>query len=108
MGIEYWILIGLLIIAIVMSMCVSCRVYVPYAELVFGEPEGFENSETAPTAADIDESAELDIFSKAEGSRDCPPTSGLTNSMGNLCLDEKMTALLTSRGGNATGKPATM
>lgn len=106
MGIEYWILISLLIIAIVMSLCASCRVYVPYADLVFGETEGFENNETVAKAADVNDDKELDIFSKAEGSRDCPPTSGLTNSMGNLCLDEKMTALLTSRGGNATGESA--
>jgi hypothetical protein len=44
----------------------------------------------------------LDIFGDAKGSLDAPGT-GLTNSKGSLRLDDKMTKMLTSRGGNATG-----
>ena len=45
----------------------------------------------------------IDIFSNAQGSLDCMG-SGLTNSKGSLCLDKTMTDLLSSRGGNSTGR----
>jgi hypothetical protein len=45
----------------------------------------------------------IDIFSHAQGSLDCMG-SGLTNSKGSLCLDKTLMRLLSSRGGNATGR----
>ena len=42
----------------------------------------------------------IDIYSEANSSLTCE-SSGLHNSMGNLCLDKNQLALLTSRGGNA-------
>ena len=53
-------------------------------------------------ASTLDDSS-IDIFSKAEGKTNCE-SHGLTNSRGFLCLDAKQLGLLTSRGGNATGK----
>jgi hypothetical protein len=45
----------------------------------------------------------LDIFSESEGKKDCRGV-GLTNSQGNLCLNDVQKKLLTTRGGNSTGK----
>jgi hypothetical protein len=45
----------------------------------------------------------LDVFSDAEGKKDCQGV-GLTNSLGNLCLNDVQKNLLTTRGGNSTGK----
>lgn len=46
-----------------------------------------------------------DPLSKAEGKKDCLGI-GLTNSRGNLCLDEKAMKLLVTRGGNRSTGPA--
>lgn len=46
-----------------------------------------------------------DILSKAESKKDCPGI-GLTNSRGNLCLDENTMNLLVTRGGNRSTGPA--
>lgn len=43
-----------------------------------------------------------DVFSSAKGNQSC--SSGLTNSMGALCLSEEQLYLLRSRGGNSTGR----
>ena len=43
-----------------------------------------------------------DIFSTAKGNQTC--SSGLTNSMGALCLSEEQLYMLRSRGGNSTGR----
>jgi len=48
------------------------------------------------------EETPIDYFSNAKGDLTCGG-SGLTNSKGSLCLDKKMTDLLTTRGGNAKG-----
>ena len=42
---------------------------------------------------------------KAESKKDCPGI-GLTNSRGNLCLDENTMNLLVTRGGNRSTGPA--
>lgn len=44
----------------------------------------------------------LDIFSGAEGKKGCTDNSGLSNSMGGLCLTDDMKQLLATRGGNVT------
>jgi hypothetical protein len=45
----------------------------------------------------------VDIFSTAEGSPNCV-SMGYSNSRGYLCMDAAQKQLLTSRGGNASGK----
>jgi hypothetical protein len=47
----------------------------------------------------------LDIFSQQKSGGTCAP-SPYSNSMGYLCLDQNATAMLNTRGGNATGKDA--
>ena len=47
----------------------------------------------------------LDIFSNAVGNQTCSSkASGMSNSMGALCLSEEQLYLLQSRGGNSTGR----
>ena len=60
--------------------------------------KGFDGLYGATT---LDDSS-IDIFSKAQGKGDCQ-SYGLMNSKGYLCLDATQKALLTSRGGNASG-----
>ena len=61
---------------------------------------GFDGLFCKPYVAD----STNDVFSKATGSLTCNnQSSGLTNSKGSLCLDEKMKKLLSTRGGNASG-----
>ena len=62
--------------------------------------EGFEGLQGAP----FEVQGVIDVFSQAQGSPSCPPVP-YSNSMGFLCLDDKQKALLTTRGGNASGKP---
>ena len=110
-----WIVIGLLVIAILLTTCVECRENIPFADMLFAKAK-LEETETQVDTLDYDDdktkhgadlniNEPLDMFSKADGSRDAPPTSGLTNTGGNLILTKKMEHLLTSRGGNATGMP---
>jgi hypothetical protein len=60
---------------------------------------GFDGLYCKPYVADN----KLDVFSEAEGRKDCKGV-GLTNSLGNLCLNDVQKNLLTTRGGNSTGK----
>lgn len=53
-------------------------------------------------ASSVDDSS-LDVYSKADGQGDCK-SYGLMNSKGFLCLDSNQVGLLTSRGGNASGR----
>jgi hypothetical protein len=47
----------------------------------------------------------IDKFSSAVGNQSCVKTaSGLSNSMGALCLSEEQLYMLQSRGGNSTGR----
>jgi hypothetical protein len=56
--------------------------------------EGFENR-----------SQSIDIFGTAVGNQNCVKTaSGLSNSMGALCLSDEQLYMLQSRGGNSTGR----
>ena len=58
------------------------------------DQEGFENR-----------SASIDVFGTAVGNQNCAKTaSGLSNSMGALCLSEEQLYMLQSRGGNSTGR----
>jgi hypothetical protein len=73
------------------------------AEVKPAEPvkvEGFQGLQSAP----FEVQGVIDVFSQAQGSPSCTPVP-YSNSMGFLCLDEKQKALLTTRGGNASGKP---
>jgi hypothetical protein len=73
------------------------------AEVKPAEPvkvEGFQGLQSAP----FEVQGVIDVFSQAQGSPSCPPIP-YSNSMGFLCLDDKQKTLLTTRGGNATGKP---
>jgi hypothetical protein len=46
----------------------------------------------------------IDVFSGTKGNISCDGnSSGLTNSMGGLCLNDNLKKLLSTRGGNATG-----
>jgi len=64
---------------------------------------GFDGLFCKPYAADKN----LDVFSSATSNPSCVgASSGLTNSKGGLCLDETQKRLLTTRGGNASGKEA--
>ena len=60
---------------------------------------GFDGLICSPEVPDN----KIDIFSHAQGSLECTG-SGLTNSKGSLCLDQTMTELLMTRGGNSTGR----
>ena len=61
--------------------------------------EGFEGLMSSPYGDNM----MLDIYSQAKGSPTCTPST-YSNSTGYLCMDEKQKQLLTSRGGNSTGK----
>jgi hypothetical protein len=63
--------------------------------------EGFEGLQTSP----LNSSEKLDIFSDFDGKNTCTPSS-YSNSKGYLCLDDKATQLLLTRGGNASGLPS--
>jgi len=63
--------------------------------------EGFEGLQYSP----LNSSEKLDIFSDFEGSSRCP-SYGLSNTKGYLCLNDKAKELLSTRGGNASGKPS--
>ena len=62
---------------------------------------GFDGLYCSPSTA----SKSYDIYSEAKGDTSCVgKSSGLSNSRGGLCLDNNQTAMLTTRGGNATGR----
>lgn len=64
---------------------------------------GFSGLQCSPEFNDNN----LDIYSTAKGDQKCLfQSSGLSNSMGPLCLDAKMNTLLQTRGGNQTGSSA--
>ena len=63
-------------------------------EMKVNEKEGFENR-----------SQSIDIFGTAVGNQSCVKTaSGLSNSMGALCLSDEQLYMLQSRGGNSSGR----
>lgn len=63
---------------------------------------GFSGLFCKPGLAD----AKLDRFSGIKGDNKCfGKSSGLSNSMGSLCLDNELATLLQTRGGNQTGGP---
>ena len=134
--IEYWILVVLIFVAMGMAIIGSCKAAAPYhmnsnklAQYPFegyangkeghmqgnteGEKEGltglsvkgFEGHFNRPS----DNTGDIDKFSKASGSRnDSKKSFGLTNTMGHVVLDDDMVKMLTTRGGNITGRPDTM
>lgn len=59
---------------------------------------GFDGLYCKPYVADM----KLDIFSDSDGGLDCTG-SELSNSKGSLCLNKNQRAMLSTRGGNATG-----
>lgn len=60
---------------------------------------GFNGLFCAPGVADNS----IDLFSNTKSSLDCiGKSSGLTGSMGGLCLDNNLTGMLRTRGGNQT------
>lgn len=62
---------------------------------------GFDGLFCKPYSADN----QLDIYSQAKGDVSCiGSSSSLSNSKGGLCLDAKQKSMLTTRGGNATGR----
>ena len=64
---------------------------------------GFDGLQCSPTFNDNN----LDIYSTAKGDASCLyQGSGMSNSMGTLCLSGDMTKMLQTRGGNQTGSPA--
>jgi hypothetical protein len=64
---------------------------------------GFSGLFCKPGVAD----SQIDKFSSAKGSPKCfGQSSGLSNSMGSLCLDNDLARLLQTRGGNQTGVPS--
>lgn len=64
---------------------------------------GFDGLQCSPTFNDNN----LDIYSTAKGDASCLyQGSGMSNSMGTLCLSGDMTKMLQTRGGNQTGGPA--
>jgi|APCry1669189733_1035249.scaffolds.fasta_scaffold08815_3 hypothetical protein len=63
--------------------------------------EGFLNLQSSP----VDSEKPLDIFSQIPGSLQCDKiASNLHNSKGGLCLTKEAHNLLSTRGGNLTGK----
>lgn len=63
---------------------------------------GFDGLFCKPNVAD----SKIDKFSEIKGDASClGKSSGLSNSMGGLCLDDNMQNMLRTRGGNQTGFP---
>ena len=63
---------------------------------------GFDGLFCKPNVAD----SSIDKFSEVKGDPSCfGKSSGLSNSMGSLCLDSNMAKMLQTRGGNQTGAP---
>ena len=63
---------------------------------------GFDGLFCKPYVAD----SSIDKFSEIKGDASClGKSSGLSNSMGGLCLDANMQNMLKTRGGNQTGAP---
>ena len=63
---------------------------------------GFNGLFCKPYVAD----SSIDKFSEIKGDPSClGKSSGLSNSMGGLCLDANMQKMLQTRGGNQTGAP---
>ena len=79
----------------------SPYISVPVQEKQKEVKEGFEGLQYSP----LNSSEKLDIFSDFEGSSRCP-SYGLSNTKGYLCLNDKAKELLSTRGGNASGKPS--
>ena len=62
---------------------------------------GFDGLYCNPAASNKN----VDVYSQAKGDASCfGKSSGLSNSKGSLCLDNTQMALLSTRGGNATGR----
>ena len=61
--------------------------------------EGFQGLQSSPYGTETS----LDIFSQLSAGPSCKP-SPYSNSKGYLCLDENASAMLSTRGGNFTGK----
>ena len=65
--------------------------------------EGFESLREKLDPEDFSHSKSIiDVYSQYSGSLGCP-INAMSNSTGYLCLDEKATQLLRTRGGNQTG-----
>lgn len=62
---------------------------------------GFDGLYCAPNSA----LQTNDVLGKLEGKKDCQGV-GLTNSMGNVCLNEDHKTMLITRGGNMSSGPA--
>lgn len=62
---------------------------------------GFDGLYCRPYVAD----SKLDIYADSDGSLSCSG-SGLSNSKGSLCLNKVQSSMLSTRGGNAAGRPA--
>jgi len=62
---------------------------------------GFDGLYCRPYVAD----SKLDIYADSDGSLTCNG-SGLSNSKGSLCLNKIQSSMLSTRGGNAAGRPA--
>jgi hypothetical protein len=79
-----------------------------YASFLISNPNfeckkvyGFDGLYCRPYVADN----KLDIYADAKGGLSCG-SSGLTNSKGSLCLNKVQSSMLSTRGGNAAGRPA--
>jgi hypothetical protein len=118
---EYLIVVVILLFVAFLSTGCSCVEYKPYYKDVlyhqyepFGlgpvevttkgesKKEGFENRLSPEEVANTNVS--IDVFSSLPSSKNCNgKSSGLSNSMGPVCLTDTQVKLLQSRGGNATG-----
>ena len=88
----------------VADAAVSVNSSVPATGSTTTEPvlvTGFNGLQSSPSAPETP----LDIFSQLPVGGKCGP-SPYSNSQGYLCMDKNASAMLTQRGGNATGKDA--
>ena len=71
--------------------------------IIPGIKESFVNLDASSSPYGSD--SPIDVFSGTKGNISCDGnSSGLTNSMAGLCLNKNLQQLLSTRGGNATGR----
>ena len=120
-----FILIGLAVV-VMLTTCAGCSNVMPYnARPKYASAEGFrpvkdrhliDSTASQPTDQRVpkmkglfgpdDKDKVLDSYSRAKGglSEECMMrSSGLSNSQGYLCLDDKQIEMLKTRGGNQSG-----
>jgi hypothetical protein len=97
MNAKYYIFGFIILLVLLLSISSTCSM-IAYSSTVrpYAIFEGLNDVQRV--------NGSIDVFSSAVGNQKCVKTaSGLSNSMGPLCLSDKQLYLLQSRGGNSIG-----